>query len=54
MDFSFKEFKGAPRTANDIDAIEKLEVLIEKGRAAVSCDSNSTKIVCRTVEHEFY
>ena len=24
MDFSFKEFKGASRTANDIDAIERV------------------------------
>ena len=29
----------------------KLEVLIEKGSAAVSCDANRTKTVCRTVEH---
>ena len=28
-----------------------LEVLIEKGRAAVSCDANRTKTVCRTVKH---
>ena len=28
-----------------------LEVLIEKGSAAVSCDANETKTVCRTVEH---
>ena len=28
-----------------------LEVLIEKGSAAVSCDANRTKTVCRTVEH---
>ena len=28
-----------------------LEVLIEKGSAAVSCDVNRTKTVCRTVEH---
>ena len=27
------------------------EVLIEKGNAAVSCDANRTKTVCRTVEH---
>ena len=24
MNFSFKEFKGAPRTASDIDAIERV------------------------------
>ena len=29
----------------------QLEVLIEKGSAAVSCDANRTKTVCRTVEH---
>ena len=29
----------------------KLEVLIEKGSAAVSCEANRTKTVCRTVEH---
>ena len=29
----------------------RLEVLIEKGSAAVSCDANRTKTVCRTVEH---
>ena len=29
----------------------KLKVLIEKGSAAVSCDANRTKTVCRTVEH---
>ena len=29
----------------------KLEVLIEKGSAAVSCDANRTKTVCRTVKH---
>ena len=29
----------------------KLEVLIEKGSAAVSCNANRTKTVCRTVEH---
>ena len=28
----------------------RLEVLIEKGIAAVSCDANRTKTVCRTVE----
>ena len=28
-----------------------LEVLIEKGSAAVSCEANRTKTVCRTVEH---
>ena len=28
-----------------------LEVLIEEGSAAVSCDANRTKTVCRTVEH---
>ena len=28
-----------------------VEVLIEKGSAAVSCDANRTKTVCRTVEH---
>ena len=28
-----------------------LEVLIEKGSAAVNCDANRTKTVCRTVEH---
>ena len=28
-----------------------LEVLIEKGSAAVSCDMNRTKTVCTTVEH---
>ena len=28
-----------------------LEVLTEKGSAAVSCDANRTKTVCRTVEH---
>ena len=28
-----------------------LEVLIEKGSAAVSCDANRTKTVCRTVKH---
>ena len=28
-----------------------LEVLIEEGSAAVSCDANGTKKVCRTVEH---
>ena len=27
-----------------------LEVLIEKGSAAVSCNANRTKTVCRTVE----
>ena len=31
--------------------ISRLEVLIEKGSAAVSCDANRTKTVCRTVEH---
>ena len=31
--------------------IVRLEVLIEKGSAAVSCDANKTKTVCRTVEH---
>ena len=32
-----------------------LEVLIEKGSAAVSCDANRTKTVCRTVEqNEFF
>ena len=31
-----------------------LEVLIEEGSAAVSCDANRTKTVCRTVEHEFF
>ena len=30
---------------------QKLEVLIEKGSAAVSCNANRTKTVCRTVEH---
>ena len=29
----------------------KLEVLIEKRSAAVSCNANRTKTVCRTVEH---
>ena len=29
----------------------KLEVLIEKGSAAVSCNANRTKTVWRTVEH---
>ena len=29
----------------------KLEVLIEKGSASVSCDANRTKTVCRKVEH---
>ena len=29
----------------------KLEVLIEKGGAAVSCNANRTKTVCKTVEH---
>ena len=29
----------------------ELEVLIEKGSAAVSCEANRTKTVCRTVEH---
>ena len=29
----------------------KLEVLIEKGSAAVSCDASRAKTVCRTVEH---
>ena len=29
----------------------KLEVLIEKGSAAVSCNANRTKTVCKTVEH---
>ena len=29
----------------------QLEVLIEKGRAAFSCNANRTKTVCRTVEH---
>ena len=29
----------------------KLKFLIEKGSAAVSCDANRTKTVCRTVEH---
>ena len=29
----------------------KLEVLIEKGNAAVSSDANRAKTVCRTVEH---
>ena len=28
-----------------------LEVLIEEGSAAVSCDANRTKTVCKTVEH---
>ena len=28
-----------------------LEVLIERGSAAVSGDANRTKTVCRTVEH---
>ena len=28
-----------------------LEVLIEKGSAAVNCDANRTKTVSRTVEH---
>ena len=31
-----------------------LEVLIEKGSAAVSCEANRTKTVCRTVEHKFF
>ena len=35
-------------------AISILEVLIEKGNAAVSCDENRTKTVCRTVEHKFF
>ena len=30
---------------------KKIEVLIEKGSAAVSCNANRTKTVCRTVEH---
>ena len=29
----------------------KLEVLIEKRSAAMSCDANRTKTVCRTVKH---
>ena len=29
----------------------RLEVLIERGGAAVSCDANRTKTVCRAVEH---
>ena len=33
------------------EEISRLEVLIEKGSAAVSCDANRTKTVCRTVEH---
>ena len=28
-----------------------LEVLMETGSAAVSCEANRTKTVCRTVEH---
>ena len=28
-----------------------LKALIEKGSAAVICDANRTKTVCRTVEH---
>ena len=31
--------------------VAKLEALIEKGSAAVSCDANRTKTVCRTVKH---
>ena len=31
--------------------LSKLEVLIEKASAAVSCHANRTKTVCRTVEH---
>ena len=31
-------------------SINQLDVLIEKGSAAVSYDANRTKIVCRTVE----
>ena len=30
---------------------QKLEVLIEKGSAAVSCNANRIKTVCSTVEH---
>ena len=30
----------------------RLEVLIEKGSAAMSCDANRTKTVCRTVTVE--
>ena len=32
----------------------KLEVLIEKGSAAVSCEANRTKTVQKTVEHKNY
>ena len=30
----------------------QLEVLVEKGSAAVTCDANRTKTLCRTVEHK--
>ena len=31
----------------------RLEVLIEKGSAAVSCDDNRTKIVCKQLNMNF-
>ena len=37
-----------------ISNVEELEVLIEKGSAGVSCDTNRTKTVCRTVEHMIF
>ena len=42
--------KTKRKTGFDITT-HKLEVLIEKGSAAVSCDANRTKTVCRTVKH---
>ena len=38
------------RPAHELYTFIKLEVLIEKGSAAVSCDANRTKTVCRTAE----
>ena len=41
--------EGLNKQLTSLDS--KLEILIEKESAAVSCDANRTKTVCRTVEH---
>ena len=42
---------SVPNHVQDYRNTCKLEVLIEKESAAVSCDASRTKTVCRTVKH---
>ena len=45
-------FTNLKKNLTSLDS--KLEVLIEKGSAAVSSDANRAKTVCRTVEHMIF